>query len=124
MIKARKDHSLDTLLDLDGETFFVDEKKSYCVRFQVTVIEPTVEKPHGIDYSLTLHDPKGERILGYDNAHPTQATDGPGGKKTRSQDHRHRYNNVRPYSFIDAATLVTDFWRNVEKLLKEIGVRK
>ena len=28
------------------------------------------EKPHGLDYSLALHGPDGERVVGFDNAHP------------------------------------------------------
>ncbi len=124
MGKGRKDHTLEALLDLSGETHFVDDKQSYWVKYEVTRIEPTDEKPHGIDYSLTLHDPTGKRILGYDNAHPTKATDGPGGKKTKSQDHKHRYDTVRPYKFTDAGTLMEDFWTDVEKLLKEKGVMK
>jgi hypothetical protein len=27
-------------------------------------------KPHGPDYSLTLHGLDGERLVGFDNAHP------------------------------------------------------
>ncbi len=124
MSKANRDHSLDALLDLDGMTLFVDERKTYWVKFQVTSIQPTPAKPHGIDYSLTLHGPNSKRIIGYDNAHTVQATKGPGGKRTRSQDHRHRYNRVWPYKFVDAGTLLEDFWTDVNKILKEKGAAK
>jgi hypothetical protein len=103
---------------------FVSDKHTYWVKFQAKRIEPTADKPHGIDYSLTLHGPDGKRIVGYDNAHPVQAVKGPGGKRTKSQDHRHRYNTVRPYKFVDAGTLVEDFWKDVGKILKEKGVAK
>jgi len=36
----------------------------------VTRVPSSREKPHGIDYSLTLHGPDGERLVGFDNAHP------------------------------------------------------
>ncbi len=124
MNKVKEDHSLDTLLDLDGTVMFVSDKHTYWVKFQAKRIEPTADKPHGIDYSLTLHGPDGKRIVGYDNAHPVQAVKGPGGKCTKSQDHRHRYNTVRPYKFVDAGTLVEDFWKDVGKILKEKGVAK
>ena len=124
MSKAKKDHIFDTLLELDGIEMFVDEKQSYLTRFRAKQIEPTKEKPHGINYSLTLHDPAGKRVLGYDNAHATKATDGPGGKKTQSQDHIHRYDTIRPYKFKDVATLLTDFWENVDKILTEKGAKK
>ena len=124
MDKAKKDHSLDTLLEFDGVVMFVSDKHSYWVKFQATRIPPTADKPHGIDYSLTLHGPDGKRIIGYDNAHPARATKGPGGKRTKSRDHRHRYNTARPYEFLDAGTLMDDFWRDVRKILKEKGVTK
>jgi len=119
-----EDHSLDALLDLDGVTFFVDPDKSYRVKFEAKRIEPTNKRPHGLSYSITLHDPSGNRIFGYDNAHPTQAIDGPGGKKTRSQDHQHRGDTIRPYRFTDAASLLEDFWKNVDKILESKGAKK
>jgi hypothetical protein len=87
------------------------------VRFVVTRVGPTQEKPHGLDYSLTLHGPDGERLVGFDNAHPIgrQRRGGP-------QDHRHRLRKVRPYDYRDAATLVADFWTVVDEVLRERGV--
>jgi hypothetical protein len=41
------------------------------------------EKPHGPDYSLTLHDGDGERLLGFDNAHPIREDTGPGAQASR-----------------------------------------
>ncbi len=39
-------------------------------------------------------------------------------------DHRHRLRTVRPYDYQDAATLLMDFWREVDALLRERGVFK
>jgi len=30
------------------------------VKFEIRRVEPTTERPHGLRYSLTLHDPKGK----------------------------------------------------------------
>lgn len=111
------DPALDTLLDLNGLTLVVDPDGGHWVRFVVTRVPPTSQKPHGLDYSLTLHGPDGERLMGFDNAHPA-------GKKRRSdpQDHRHRNRTVRPYDYTDAATLLADFWTEVDAVLKERGV--
>jgi hypothetical protein len=57
------------LLELDGVAMFVCDKQSWWVKFQAKSIKPTAQKPHGLDYSLTLHAPDGKRIIGYDNAH-------------------------------------------------------
>ena len=111
------DPALDTLLDLNGLTLVVDPEGGYWVRFVVTQVPATAEKPHGLDYSLTLHGPNGERLIGFDNAHPV-------GKKMRGQpqDHRHRIRTVKPYEYRDAAALLADFWTEVDAVLKERGV--
>ena len=120
MIKP--DPSLDTLLDLDGSVLVVDPETKHWVRFVVTRVEATEVKPHGLDYSLTLHGPDGERLVGFDNAHPVRLRWGPGGKPVGAQDHRHRLKTVKPYDYLDAATLLGDFWDEVYAVLREKGV--
>jgi len=112
-----RDQSLDVLFDLDGQVLVVDPAGSHWVRFVATRVPVSPEKPHGIDYSLTLHGPDGERLLGFDNAHPV-------GRRRRSQpqDHRHRLRTIRPYEYRDAATLLADFWSAVDAVLRERGV--
>lgn len=65
----KHDPALDALLDLDGLTFVVDPEGGHWVRFVVNQVPATPEKPHGLDYSLTLHGRNGERLVGFDNAH-------------------------------------------------------
>ena len=60
-----RDHTLDVLLDIDGEVLVVDPEGGHWVRFVVTRVEASPEKPHGLDYSLTLHGPDGERLVGF-----------------------------------------------------------
>ena len=57
-----RDPSLDTLMDLDGEVLVVDPEGSHWVRFVITRVPVSPEKPHGLDYSLTLLGPDGERL--------------------------------------------------------------
>jgi hypothetical protein len=118
-----RDLSLDALLDLDGQVLVVDPEGRYWVRFVVRRVPATSERPHGLAYALTLHGPRGERLVGFDNAHSVRARAGPGGKR-RARDHRHRLKTVRPYDYRDAATLLADFWRDVEAVLKERGVMR
>lgn len=116
------DPSLDLLLDLDGQVLVIDPEGGHWVRFVVTRVPASKERPHGLDYSLTLHDRNGERLVGFDNAHPVRRSAGPGGKGQDARDHRHRLKTIRPYEYQDAATLVADFWREVEAVLAERGI--
>ena len=60
---VRRDPSLDTLLDLDGQMLVIDEA-GYWVKFIVHQVPATDDKPHGLDYTLTLHGPDGQRLVG------------------------------------------------------------
>ncbi|MFO1189817.1 MAG: DUF6516 family protein [Alphaproteobacteria bacterium] len=111
------DPTLDVLLDLDGQILVVDPRGDHWVRFVVSRVPASTEKPQGIDYSLTLHGPDGERLVGFDNAHPVGRQ-----RRGNAQDHRHRLRMVRPYDYQDAATLLADFWRMVDAVLRERGV--
>ena len=51
---SKEDVSLDTLLDLDGEVFPMDN--GYWTKYEVSRVIPTQHIPHGVRYSLTLHD--------------------------------------------------------------------
>lgn len=112
-----RDPTLDTLLELDGQVLVVDPEGGHRVRFVVTRVRSTAEKPHGLDYSPTLHGPDGERLVGFDDAHRV------GGHGSGDpQGHRHRLRTVRPYDYEDAATLLADFWAAVDALLRDRGV--
>lgn len=121
---VERDLSLDSLLRLDGETLVIDAEGRHWVKFVVRRVAVSIERPHGLDYSLTLHGSDGERLVGYDNAHPVGATSGPGRRRSVRQDHRHRLKTVRPYQYEDAATLLSDFWSDVEAVLRARGVWK
>lgn len=113
---TRRDPSLDTLLDLDGQVLVIDEG-GYWVKFVVNQVPATADKPHGLDYTLTLHGPDGDRLVGYDNAH---AVAGQG--QSPAKDHKHRLRTIRRYDYTDAATLLAAFWDDVESVLREKGV--
>ena len=122
MVKKDRDFSLDTLLDLDGQVLFVDPEGKYWVKFVVKRVDALSERPHGLNYSLTLHDEAGERLVGFDNAHSVRGRSGPSGKKEKPHDHKHRIRTIKPYEYQDAAALLGDFWVEVDAVLKEKGV--
>jgi hypothetical protein len=64
-----RDPTLDVLLDLDSQAPVVDPEGGHWIRFVVARVPVSPEKPHGLDYSLTLHDPN-DRLVGLDNVHP------------------------------------------------------
>jgi len=120
MTVPHRDPGLDSLLDLHGQTLFVDEA-GYWVKFIVFRTEATRERPHGLSYSLTLHAPDGAGLVGFDNAHPLRERQGPGTRRRRESDHRHRLKSIGPYDYKDAATLLEDFWTEVDEVLRERG---
>ena len=78
----------------------------------------TPQRPHGLCYSLALHGPDGLRLVGFDNARPVRERRGPGARTRRENDHRHRLKNIGPYDYKDAATLLADFWKEVDEVLR------
>ena len=120
MTVADRDPGLDTLLELHGQTPFVDEI-GHWVKFVVLRTEFSPERPHGLSCSLTLHAPDGERLVGFDNAHPAREGRGPGRRRRRASDHRHRLRSIGPYEYNDAATLLEDLHKEVDGVPTERG---
>ena len=116
-MKLERDPCLDTLLLLDGEVFVAEREFSGEVRCERGPGN-TGEARDGLDYSLTLHDGD-ERLLGFDNAHSIREGSGPGARTRIEYDHKHKGERVRFYDYKDAMTLLTDFWTEVELILKE-----
>lgn len=117
------DHTLELLLDLDGLVYATDG--GYWLKYEVKKVQKTVEKPHGIKYSLTLHHPNGSRIFGIDNAHRPEVPKNPAGKSRRplAADHMHKGSRLVPYEFKDVETLLEDFGTGVNVTLKKEGVK-
>jgi hypothetical protein len=109
-----QDHELEVLLSLDGFEF--QFAMGYTVKITAQLIEATGRRPHGVKYSLTLHDTTGRRIYGIDNAHRA--------RRSRAEfDHRHTYGQRRivPYIYRGPIELLEDFYREVERILRERG---
>lgn len=108
-------NDLENLLMLDGEVFPLD---SGCwVKFEAKEIEPSGAIPHGVKYSLTLHDKRNHRVIGYDNAHSFKPTQKYGAKK-ETYDHVHKRMEVVSYEFESATQLIEDFWKSVDYYLE------
>jgi hypothetical protein len=112
---------LDTLLDLNG--LVIHQGGGYWVKIDAWRVGISDNTPHGICYSLTLHEPYGKRILGYDNAHAVRPP-----KKFKHArrrlpfDHKHRHASDKgvPYDFDTAYQLLEDFFKDVDRVLQEM----
>ena len=123
MAHRDEDLAVEYFLELDGTVHFVDGKCKYRVEIKAKRTDVTPERPHGLSYSLTLHNQRHERILGFDNAHPVAANKGPSGRKHKFHDHRHKYEKTRIYKFEDTSKLISDFYAAVDQIMKETGVK-
>lgn len=117
----KHDPVIDTLLGLDGA--ILDQEDGYWIKIDAWRAPVSTAVSHGIRYALTLHEPYGRRILGYDNAHAIKAP-----KKFKyagrilAFDHRHRHvaDQGVPYEFTDAQQLISDFFADVDRILQEV----
>jgi hypothetical protein len=115
-------HTLEFLLAFDGHVHWLDQ--GYRLKFEIKQDEATTERPHGLRYSFTLHDPDGKRLMGFDNAHGVPAKGSRYKKRPPAADHWHRTEDDegRPYSFTTADALLADFFREARRILGERGI--
>lgn len=119
---AYREETLLTLLAYDGLVYMLECQ--YWLKFSVHEVEPSLRVPHGVGYSFTLHSPEGERVLGFDNAHPVPRLGSQFVDASLVADHWHRDGTDpgRPYEFVSAEQLITDFFSAVEKRLNELDL--
>ena len=117
----QRDPGIENLLELHGQ--IIDQGAGYWIKIKAWRVDPTATVPHGIRYSLTLHEPHGTRILGYDNAHGVK----PAGKfkyagriMTHDHTHQHKEDKGIPYEFQDAQQLLIDFFEKADRVLQEV----
>ena len=122
-MSKKPEPSLDTLLDLHGEIY--GQGGGYWTKIEAWQVEKNEDIPHGIRYSLTLHNRYGSRILGYDNAHAVKL---PKKFKYAGQrlpfDHKHRHISDKgvPYGFSTPEQLLKDFFEDVDRILLELEI--
>jgi hypothetical protein len=122
MVDRETDYGLEFLLAFDGRVHHLEE--GYWIKFEIKCVKATKQRPHGLSYALTLHAPGGKRLVGFDNAHGVRAAGSKFKRLPQASDHWHRTENDpgRPYRFKDAATLIDDFFDEVERVLSERGI--
>jgi hypothetical protein len=115
-----RNREIRSLLDLSGAV--LDQEDGYWIKVDAWEVIASQAIPHGIRYSLTLHEPSGQRILGYDNAHMVKPKGLKFSGRRWTYDHRHRFlrDTGVPYVFTDAHQLLADFFEEVDLVLKEV----
>ena len=90
------------------------------MKFEARIVESAPQIPHGIKYSLTLHDRNNTRVLGFDNTHAVKKK-GRRRKKYAGRvvtwDHFHDLDKIAPYEFESASQLIDDFWKAVDEIV-------
>lgn len=117
-------HTLGYLLAFDGRIHQLEQ--GYWIKFEIKRVEPTIERPHGLRYSFTLHDPRGTRLIGFDNAHEAPVRGSTFKSQSPLHDHWHRFAGDRgvPNAFTTAEQLLLDFERAVTAELAARGVAR
>ena len=107
------DFTLNILLEMDGIIYYYPS--GFWLKIEAKSMRRSSNYPYAVKYSLTLHDPDGKRILGYDNAHkvPGKATDS-------AYDHRHKGARMISYQYSSADKLLEDFYNDVEMILEKV----
>ena len=122
MPKKTGEQTLEFLLGYNGHVHRY--AGGYWLKIEITKVEADDGKPHGLDYSFTLHGPDNRRLIGFDNAHRVPAKGARFKKRPKAMDHWHRTDTDEglPYAFKDAETLLDDFFDEVERVLTEHGI--
>ena len=75
MSSRDSDEGHEYFLSLDRQ--WIGYEKGFWATFRVTKVEVSPQRPHGFQYSLSLHDATDDRVLGYNNAHGVDVGTGP-----------------------------------------------
>ena len=110
------------MLAFDGRIHHLEQ--GFWLKFEFNQVEATKRRPHGLRYSLTLHGADGTRLLGFDNAHGVMPRSGRFRKAEDAHDHWHQTMNDpgRPYALTPADQLLADFFAEVRRVLRALGV--
>jgi Family of unknown function (DUF6516) len=116
------EYALELLLAYDGRRHILET--GHFLKFEVRSVGKSERVPHGVAYSFTLHAPSGQRLLGFDNAHPVPHQGSRFVKPPAASDHWHRTSEDegRPYAFVSVEQLLEDYFAAVEQALKSLGV--
>lgn len=106
------DFTLDVLLELDGLIYYYPS--GFWLKIEAKSMRRSSNYPYAVKYSLTLHDPDGKRILGYDNAHKV-----PGENIDSAYDHKHKGARIINYQYSSADKLLEDFYKDIEMILEK-----
>lgn len=114
----REDFGLQWLLELHGVMVHMED--GFWWKAEAWCVPPSVFCPHGVRYSLTLHNEYNTRIFGYDNAHSIRiASKGKFGSRiVRDHVHLTASDKGHFYEFSSAEQLLEDFFKHSDEIIK------
>ncbi len=86
----------------------VRDEEGWRVVVKVWSVPVSATSPHGVDYSLALISPDGERVVGYDNHWP-------------KGHHRHVFGQETVYAYQDVDRLIADFQADVRNAGRKLS---
>jgi hypothetical protein len=101
-IMARKPRAI--LLQHDD----IYDEEGWRITIKIWKVPVSRTSPEGIDYSLSLVSPEGERTVGYDNHWP-------------KGHHRHVLTEEGPYSYRGIDALIADFKSDVLRIRRRMS---
>ena len=110
------DYELECLLRFNGAKFFRDDGCWYQIEVKFT--ESTPGRPHGLSYSMTLHDKYNNRVFGIDNAHGYDFKKNRFSGRRVVYDHKHQEEKVFPYDFLSPERLIEDFFKGCDDYIE------
>ncbi len=84
------------------------DEEGWRMTIKVWKVPVSRQSPDGIDYSLSLISPEGERLVGYDNHWP-------------KGHHRHVLAEEGPYRYTGIDALIADFKTDVLKVRRKMS---
>jgi len=116
------EHALEFLLAFDGRVHWLEQ--GYWIKFEIKRVATTAERPHGLRYSFTMHDPSGTRLIGFDNSRGICPVGSRFKKRAAAVDHWHRTkaDTGRPYAFTSVDQLLADFFAEVRRVCTEQNI--
>lgn len=117
--KLPQDPGRERLLELNGR-IQSQTGSGFWIKIEVHRVKLSAARPFGLKYSLTLHSPTGERLIGFDNAHSIKVERKSTARLAWDHSHSRALDEPIAYEYVGADRLMDDFFNEVRRVLEEV----